>query len=333
MLAIQVDDYLCGGTPHRMHPFEVFRKNNFKVSKLARSNLYLMGCDIIQYDKYSITLSQQKKMIEVDPHVILTAISKGGDGVATLDQTTAYRHMIGNMIFIGQMLFIGHMSAPLMLLHASLEASKLSDLRCHHFSALTTTLTRLKTDITELHFLAPDLTCENPFFVDIISDGAMASAGGTKGRSGHIIFHPLRHIVLPIQWSARKLRRVTRISATAEILFAAQAMANGLYMREGIAELYELPQTELTVDSTSLQSLSTSIKAPEESFIKVDLASIREAFDNHELNAVHWCRDSKMLSDALTKDKRNIAALLLAVLASCKHERPSEMATNFGPPS
>lgn len=163
-----------------------------------------------------------------------------------------------------------------------------------------------------------------------MSDGATAVANETKGRSGHIIFHRQGDIVHPIQWSARKLRRVARSSATAEILSAAKSMSNGLYLREIISELCATPHVELTVDSTALQSLSTSIKEPEERLKKVDLAAIREAFDNGTLNAVHWCPGPKLLSDALTKDNRTTASLLHAALTSGEHERPAEMKSKFG---
>lgn len=108
-------------------------------------------------------------------------------------------------------------------------------------------------------------------------------------------------------------------------------MSNILYIQEIIAELDGVPQTKLTVHSTSLQSLSTSIKEPEEMFNKVDLPAICEAFDNFSMNAVHWCPGINLLGDPPTKDNKCTATLLLAALASGKHERPSEMVTNLGP--
>lgn len=110
-------------------------------------------------------------------------------------------------------------------------------------------------------------------------------------------------------------------------------MYNGLYMREIISELCDPPKSELTVDSTSLQFLSTSIKEPEERLNKVDLAAIREAFDSRELNAVHWCPGPKLLSDALTKYNTRTSSILLTALESGKHKRPSKMTTNSGPPT
>ena len=72
------------------------------------------------------------------------------------------------------------------------------------------------------------------------------------------------------------------------------------------------------------------MKEPEERLNKVDLAAIREAYDDGELDAVHWCPGQKILSDALTKDNRNTATLLLVALSTGRHERPTEMVSNLG---
>lgn len=72
------------------------------------------------------------------------------------------------------MMFIDLMSAPIMLFHASMAATKLADLRCHHLRTLATTLSRQKTEPAELHFLFP--INDNHFLVGIISDGIMATA-------------------------------------------------------------------------------------------------------------------------------------------------------------
>ena len=88
--------------------------------------------------------------------------------------------------------------------------------------------------------------------------------------------------------------------------------------------------TELTIDSASLQALSTSIKEPEEKLKKVDLAIIREAFDDGKLQAVHWCTGTKLIADSLTKENPQTAALLIQTLSSEYHRRPAEVKTNLG---
>lgn len=67
-----------------------------------------------------------------------------------------------------------------------------------------------------------------PFVLVIISDGASAAAHDVKGRGGFIILRRLGNIVHPIQWSARRLRHVSRSSDTDEILDAADALSSGM---------------------------------------------------------------------------------------------------------
>lgn len=147
---------------------------------------------------------------------------------------------------------------------------------------------------------------------------------------GLIIFRRFGNIVHPIQWCARKLRRVACSSSTAEVLAAAKSMSDGLYIQTLISELNLDPRAELTIDSTSLLALSTSIKEPEERYNKVDLASIREAYDDGALSAVMWCPGQKLPADALTKANPVTAEFLLVALASGNHTRPSEMVANLG---
>lgn len=324
-LAVQVDDYIYTGTDERMVAFEAFLSSTFDVGNFARGSLSLMGCEITQDRDYSVTLSQEQMLAQLDPQLLIDAVQPKGDEQATDEQATIYRHTIGKMLYIGRM------SAPLILLHASMAATKLSDLYNHHLRSLAAILKRLKTQGATLHYISPP-TANAAFTLDIISDGAMAGAGpsDTKGREGYIIFRRYGDIVHPIQWCARRLRRVARSSATVEILAAADAMSNGLYLQHLLRGMHVIHPTELTVDSTSLQSLSTSIKEPEERLNKVDLASIREAFDEGDLTAVHWCPGKQLLADPLTKDNPHTAALLLNALSTGQHIRPLETKTNLG---
>lgn len=326
LLAVQVDDYVYTGTDDRMKAFEAFLSSTFEVGTFARGSFSVMGCTITQKEDFSIVVSHEKALQELNPQLLLDAAGKTGDEVATLAQANVYRHVIGKMLYIGRM------SAPIILLHASMAASKLADLRTHHLRSLATVIKRVQTQGAELHYLSPPAKASEPFILDIMSDGASAAANDVKGRGGFIIFRRLGNIVHPIPWSARRLRRVSRSSATAEILAAADAVSSGMYIQEVLVNMHCVAPTELTIDSDALLSLSTSVKEPEERYNKVDLAAIREAYDDGQLSAVLWCPGAKLLADALTKDNKCTADLLLDTLCTGQHERPKEMKTNLGHP-
>lgn len=102
--------------------------------------------------------------------MLIRSVGKAGKEIATPYHATIYRHVIGKLMFTGRM------SSPLMLWHASMDASKLADLRCHNPRASATTLTGLQHELVEMHLLGPNNTSEKPFLVNVISDGVMATA-------------------------------------------------------------------------------------------------------------------------------------------------------------
>lgn len=283
-----------------MTAFEGFLCRTFEVSKLERRSLSVMGCSISQDADYSVTLDQNQKLNELDPSVLINSIREPKDGPASAHQAKLYRHIIG------QMLYIGRLSAPLMLYHASAAATKLPDLKLHQLRALASTVTGLKQQGTELKFLSPASapSVNAPFVLDCISDGTTASGTDIRGREGHIMFSRSGAIAHPILWSARKLRRVSRSSSTAETPPLTRAPTRCTCTPFSKTSSARRPPAEQTVDSSSLHSLSTSIKEPEERTNKDDLAAIREAYDMGYTRVVLWCPGTKLLADPLTKNNR-----------------------------
>lgn len=137
------------------------------------------------------------------------------------------------------MLYIGRISAPLLLLHASMAASKLGDLRTNYLRALASTIVRLQNQGATLRYLSSDrrsMSGEGPV-LDIIFDGATASRTNKKGHERHLIRRRFGDIVHPVQSSARRLRRMACISSTAETWAAVDAMSNGLYFKALLADI------------------------------------------------------------------------------------------------
>lgn len=62
-------------------------------------------------------------------------------------------------------------------------------------------------------------------------------------------------------------------------------MSTGPCIKAALDEVNIRHDLQLTVDSTALASLSTSVKGPQERPNKIDLAAIKEVFDNGEPGA------------------------------------------------
>lgn len=78
-----------------------------------------------------------------------------------------------------------------------------------------------------------------------------------------------------------------RSSSTAKTLPAANVTSCASYLEKLITAVHEPHRTEINVDSTAQQTLSTSVKESEERLNKGDLAVIRQSFDDGYLNAVN----------------------------------------------
>lgn len=157
----------------------------------------------------------------------------------------------------------------------------------------------------------------------------MSSIAEGGGRGALVIVRRCGHVVHAIHWSARKLRRVARSCATAELLAASDAASTLIYLQSLIDEFSYHHAAALFVDSRSLVSLSTSIREPEEAINKLDLAFLRENFTPRALNALCWLPGYSNIADGLTKENRTTAALLLKVCREGLHPiHPEAIVTN-----
>lgn len=210
-----------------------------------------------------------------------------------------------------------------MLYHASHMATKIPKLFVHHLKDLTSFVKNDVKHIPKLQFLST--SADSEFHLEAYSDAAMSNKNSNEGRNGFIIFRRCGDIVHLIHWNARKLRRVARSSTTAEILGAADVTSMMLYFQVLLSEILYNHTTELVLDSRSTFKLATSTKEPEEAFNKVDISAIRESYTCNKLNTVSWCPGYYLVADALTKDNRTSASLLLKDLRNGVYEKHPEM--------
>ena len=308
LLVTQVDNYIYCGTNDEIKRFENFLQAEFDIGELKHKSFTLYGCEIHQSTDMSITLSQQAKIESLTANLAIGTHDRKPDSPALPQEVTQYKSVLGKLLFIGRL------SQPIALFHASRMASKTSNLLRHHLNDLDAIIRAQKKNSKKISFLVPTNT--DQFSIDIYTDAAMAKKNGEKSRAGFIIFRRNGDMVHPIHWSSRNLRRVARSSSTAELLSAADALDSALYLQAVHAEVSYEPEINLSSDSKSLCSLIPTIKEPEESLNKVDLAALRESYQRRLLKSVSWTPGHYMIADALTKENRVIAEHLRKVLAS-----------------
>lgn len=221
-----------------MDEFESFLASKFGVGKFAAKWLSLMRCNIGQADDFSIRLFQKQVISQINALFLADAASPKGDQEATAKQATVYRHIIRKILYIGRV------SAPLGLFHASMSATKLSDLRAQHLRCLTAILNCVKERDETLCFAStPPHTNGLPSLIfDELSDGAIASKIESKEREVLIIFRRLGETIHAMQEFARCLRPIAWRSSTAETLAAAYAISSDLYIIELTSSMLGSPR-------------------------------------------------------------------------------------------
>ncbi len=308
VLVAQVDNYVYAGTPSEITAFESFLQEEFHVGELEHGRFVVYGCEIEQHTDMSATVRQRAKLAEVPTQLPRSVADKArsGNEPATPAELTDFKSILGKLLFVGRL------TQPVLLRIASHFATKTLSLRAHHLKDLEAQLRHWKRVEPCIHFARP--ARPSPFILDVYTDAAMSSKKDPYARGGYVIYRRCGDIVHPIHWSSRKLRRVARSSTTAEILATADAFDMGLYLKALLAELTYDHELHLNSDSRSVFNLSSTTKEPEERVNKLDLAAMREAHENGELAVISRTPGYYLVADALTKDNRETAALLLRTL-------------------
>lgn len=328
ILVAQVDNYIYAGTETEIYSFETFLQERFKIGTIEKGLLNVMGTEISQAKDGTISLTQSTKIQSIDEEILnidVPGAPRQANQIASPAQISAFRTTLGKMLYIGRM------SSPIMLYHASFMASKTNRLETHHLKNLKSFVKLDKRTPPSITFNSTD--SPGNFSLEVISDASMSSKAEEGGRGAYIIYRRCNDVVHPLFWSARKLRRVSRSSSTAELLAASDAASNLVYLQELIAEVSYRPLAEMLMDSRALVNLTTSIKEPAEQANKLDLAAIRERFTLESIHGIGWVPGHYNIADALTKDNRETAALLSKVLREGTYPLHPDTFLHYAEPS
>jgi hypothetical protein len=101
----------------------------------------------------------------------------------------------------------------------------------------------------------------------------------------------------------------------AETLAASEGFDRGYYIGALLAWMGIDNGLCLVLDNSSLNADVSTTRVPKEKRVKVDLALLRESFENGDLGAVIWADTTAQLADAMTKTDDNADSLLLLALS------------------
>ena len=139
-------------------------------------------------------------------------------------------------------------------------------------------------------------------FCDALS--ANMAGGGSQG--GYIIFwsDAFRNNMNPIAWQSHRTKRIMNSALAAEAMALIEASKKAFWIRYIINEIFPtiaIPAICLT-DSKTLYHVVKSSKQIADKRFSIDLAMIKEKFENKEVENIIWISKEKQLDDSLGKE-------------------------------
>jgi Reverse transcriptase (RNA-dependent DNA polymerase) len=310
----QVDNFIFTGTDQAMDGFSAYMSTRFELSELEFDNFSVYGT-VFNRDKAGIHIGQCEKITELVEYPLARDRRRMHDEPVTRAERLFY------MSTVGSMLFVGRVTSPIVARMAGVLASALPSLAVKDIKTINAAIRRIKANlpsIAELHFMAPPKTDENADSFLLVFTDASFHEEATRNRAGVLVTRSFgldpdspAHV---IDYCSHKLRRVARSTKTAETLAASEGYDRAYYIGAVLTWMEIRYGILLVLDSSSLFADVSSTRTPKEKRLKVDLALLRESFENGDLGAVIWAETTAQLADAMTKaDEKADTRMLLAL--------------------
>ena len=321
VMTCQVDNYIYSGSLPEMRRFEEQLQSRFQVGELKHSDFEVYGSEISQSDEYVVTLRQDNKMNGLDLATIELSDRKDGNVSATPSELSIFRSLIGYMLFLGRV------SHPFLLFVCSDMAKKTQKLQKHHLKTLNSYISFIKKTKPELVYRPGCIT--SSCVLEVYSDASLPPKGETRSRSGWLIFKRHGNVLHPISWQSRHIRRVVTSSSSAETLAAVSSLDTAVFLMNLLSELGICSTISCTTDSAAFFANATTAKEPEEKRLKIDLAQVRELFENGDVSMIRWFPGQYIIADALTKFNKATISLLMNVLRTGAYDAHPDSKVRF----
>jgi Reverse transcriptase (RNA-dependent DNA polymerase) len=310
----QVDNFIFTGTDRAMNGFSAYMSTRFELSELDFDNFSVCGT-VFRRDRAGIHIGQRENITELVEYPLARDRRRMHDEPVTRAERLFY------MSTVGSMLFVGRVTSPIVARMAGVLASALPFLAVKDIKTINAAIRRIKTNlpsIAELHFMAPSKADKKPDSFLLVFTDASFHEEATRNRAGVLVTRSFgldsdspAHV---IDFCSHKLRRVARSTKTAETLAASEGYDRAYYIGAVLAWMEIRHGLFMVLDSSSLFADVSSTRTPKEKRLKVDLALLRESFENGDLGAVIWAETTAQLADAMTKaDEKADSRMLLAL--------------------
>jgi hypothetical protein len=295
VMSCHVDDMFWGGKDSFLRVIEGIRKevtvgteesNNFLYSGLQIRTWDSNGVFTITMDLFEYTQNIAEVTVpNSEPHTPLSE-----------EEVTDLRGIVGELSWVGGQ------SRPDLSFRISVLSSAIADPQVKHLTLANTTLKAAKRVQYPLSF--PQLGAN--IRMKVFTDAAHANREDGSSQRGVIIFLTGDSgLCIPLSWSSKKLRRVTRSTFAGEALGVVEGVDECMFLAHLWLELN--PETgpipiDLYTDSKGLWDfLNNHKRSTVEQRIRTDMAALIQDLTKGNIASVNWVCTGEMLADPLTK--------------------------------
>ena len=313
LLACHVDDFLHAGTEEFERHVMKNLYNRFLIGRVEVSDFKYIGFHVIQ-NSDSIMLDQAEYIDNIENGIINPSRARCKTDSLTDKEQTLLRQLVGQLNWSVQ----GSrpdLSFDMIELSTKLKHGLVGDL----MKAIKCT-ERIKSEkfIVKFNYVGD----HKDWQLLVVTDAALGNLEGSGSTGGKLILlSNSKGDLCPLSWYTNKIKRVVRSTLAAEMLSLQEGIDEAIYLRSLICELINVPQISIPiipyVDNKSVTEALFSTKLVDDKRWRIDVVSVKDSIDKHEINAARWIQGENQLANPLTK-KGASAYLLKEVISTGK---------------
>lgn len=164
----------------------------------------------------------------------------------------------------------------------------------------------------------------------VYADASFANCPDFRSQTGYVVFLRDKHGTCSlISWGSAKSKRVTRSVLAAELFALSHSYDIGFALRHTLSELINRDvQMRLYTDSKTLFQSVTNLTSMTEKRLLIDIASLRDAYRNGDLQHLAHIDTADNPADGMTKSKAT--GTLVKAIRSCSLQHKTNTSVGTG---
>ena len=308
IVCIHVDDLLYAGSSNFIKNIIQSTMKKFKISKVGFKVFKYLGWNITQEEDH-VFVDQKDYSKGIKPINLPCDKSTSESVLLSKEEKKAYQGLLG------QLLWISSQTRPDLSYDVLEHSTSSSNPTVKNVQSINKVCKRIQEGPQLLNFKAMNLE-KDQISIVFFSDASLGNMPNKLDSArGFFIFLSNGNVFNPISWGSSKIKRVVHSIMTGETFACNAAVAEAIYVREILSEiLYRNPRSNIIpiygfIDSKQLSDSLKSDSQCQDRRVRLDIAELKEAISNGDVQNIHWVPTADQLADCLTKKGVNPAKL------------------------